>query len=578
MIDNRTVYRDYPLPNEANKMRTEDLPRFIEALETIDDEINTIFSTFATASYVDDAVAALIGDAGAALDTLGELADALADDANYAATITTTLSGKQAAHANLDDISGLTFATGKVIYGTGAGTIDLADSTSYGRSIWNVANEAAFKSLVNLENADILSAVLASDGSGSTLDADLLRGTTPSVFGLSLLDDANAAAGLATLGALAASSYTAADVLSKILTVDGAGSLLDADLWDGNNFATYLNQALLTSSSPSFAALTITSALNLQSWTSSNTDIDTLIPGTSAGALIQGPSNSHVVVGIRGNDSNDGFYVIDTNNGGAVSYAQVLLALTNNNFQYKGGTVWTAANDGSGSTLDADTLRGTTPTAFGLSLLDDANAAAGLTTLGVSAFMQTLLDDVDQAAAATTLGLLSAATYTAADVLAKLLTVDGSGSLLDADLLDGLNSSAFVQTTGDQSIAGTKYFTGLPIIQAVSPTIAFDETDATTNERLWDHSINGGVYSLRVVNDAYSVGNQIFSIDRTAHTAATFNFGSIVTLQHNGNTIWHAGIKTKEGLQDDWGDEIWPDVTWIDYTYVVGDFYHRIVP
>jgi len=39
------------------------------------------------------------------------------------------------------------------------------------------------------------------------------------------------------------------------------------------------------------------------------------------------------------------------------------------------------------------------------------------------------------------------ASYTAADVLAKILTVDGSGSLLDADLLDGLNSANFSRTT-----------------------------------------------------------------------------------------------------------------------------------
>jgi hypothetical protein len=36
----------------------------------------------------------------------------------------------------------------------------------------------------------------------------------------------------------------------------------------------------------------------------------------------------------------------------------------------------------------------------------------------------------------------TAASYTAADVLAKLVTVDGSGSGLDADLLDGLNTSS----------------------------------------------------------------------------------------------------------------------------------------
>ncbi len=38
---------------------------------------------------------------------------------------------------------------------------------------------------------------------------------------------------------------------------------------------------------------------------------------------------------------------------------------------------------------------------------------------------------------------LSSSSYTAADVLTKIKTVDGSGSGLDADLLDGLNSTAF---------------------------------------------------------------------------------------------------------------------------------------
>lgn len=49
-------------------------------------------------------------------------------------------------------------------------------------------------------------------------------------------------------------------------------------------------------------------------------------------------------------------------------------------------------------------------TAAGIALLDDANAAAQLTTLGVSAFIQTLLDDVDAAAALATLGAMPATT------------------------------------------------------------------------------------------------------------------------------------------------------------------------
>jgi hypothetical protein len=47
-------------------------------------------------------------------------------------------------------------------------------------------------------------------------------------------------------------------------------------------------------------------------------------------------------------------------------------------------------------------------TAAGRALLDDANAAAQLTTLGISAFLQTVLDDADAAAARTTLGAAQA--------------------------------------------------------------------------------------------------------------------------------------------------------------------------
>lgn len=77
--------------------------------------------------------------------------------------------------------------------------------------------------------AQVLAKLLTVDGSGSLLDADLLDGVSSS--------------GYATTAALAAkldsSSYTAADVRTKLLTVDGAGSLVDSDLLDGVEGADY---------------------------------------------------------------------------------------------------------------------------------------------------------------------------------------------------------------------------------------------------------------------------------------------------------------------------------------------------
>lgn len=73
----------------------------------------------------------------------------------------------------------------------------------------------------------LLAALLTVDGPGSGLNADLLDGNDGSYY-------------------LPASSYTAADVLAKLLTVDGPASGLNADLLDNNDSAYYLNAGNLS--------------------------------------------------------------------------------------------------------------------------------------------------------------------------------------------------------------------------------------------------------------------------------------------------------------------------------------------
>lgn len=69
----------------------------------------------ATTAFVQAAVAALINSAPGALDTLDELAAALGDDANFAATVTTALAGKQPLDADLTTLAGLTATTDNFI-------------------------------------------------------------------------------------------------------------------------------------------------------------------------------------------------------------------------------------------------------------------------------------------------------------------------------------------------------------------------------------------------------------------------------------------------------------------------------
>ena len=82
--------------------------------------------------------------------------------------------------------------------------------------------------------ADVLAKLITVDGAGTTLDADLLDGQQGSYYGIAA--DVTAAFTRAN-NSLLSSSYTAADVLSKLLTVDGAGTTLDADLLDGQQGA-----------------------------------------------------------------------------------------------------------------------------------------------------------------------------------------------------------------------------------------------------------------------------------------------------------------------------------------------------
>jgi len=115
---------------------------------------------------------------------------------------------------------------------------------------------------------------------------------------------------------------------------------------------------------------------------------------------------------------------------------------------------------------------------------------------------------------------LNAASYTAADVLAKLLTVDGAGTGLDADLLDGQHASAFASSTHNHNA------TYLGITAKAADADKLDGYDSTAFVR----SVNGAVPD--------AAGNATVNIDLSSRVAKTGDtMTGNLTIQNTAPTI-----------------------------------------
>ncbi|HWR07089.1 MAG TPA: hypothetical protein VN379_09470, partial [Sporomusa sp.] len=105
--------------------------------------VGTNTTQLATTAYVVAAIANLIASAPGALDTLNELAAALGDDPNFAATMTNLLAGKQPLDATLTALAALTTAANQMVYATGSDTFATTTLTAFARTLLDDANATA---------------------------------------------------------------------------------------------------------------------------------------------------------------------------------------------------------------------------------------------------------------------------------------------------------------------------------------------------------------------------------------------------------------------------------------------------
>ena len=185
-------------------------------------------------AYVDAEVAGVVDSAPAALDTLNELAAALGDDANFSATTSAALGNRLRVDINNQGLTGTQQGNALTNLGITASKAELNYVDGVTSNIQTqLDGKQASGSYLTGNQTITLSGDVSGSGTTSitvTVADDSHNHVISNVDGLQAALDAK----------LASSSYTASDVLTKIKTVDGSGSGLDADTVDGINGASFL--------------------------------------------------------------------------------------------------------------------------------------------------------------------------------------------------------------------------------------------------------------------------------------------------------------------------------------------------
>jgi hypothetical protein len=292
-------------------------------------------------AYVDTQVAGIVDSAPAALDTLNELAAALGDDANFSTTTSTALGNRLRVDINNQGLTGTQQANAITNLGITATKAELNFVDSVTSNIQTqLDGKQASGSYLTGNQTITLSGDVSGSGTTSiavTVADDSHNHIISNVDGLQTALDAK----------LASSSYTAADVLTKIKTVDGAGSGLNADLLDGISSASFLRSDANDTFTGTLTTgeLTIFSEHPVHTGYSGIANTEAWTTTTAQYMIISAGTDTYV--------NGDNVYIRAGNN-----LTTNELKVTTSGTTIGGNTVWHAGNDSSGSGLDADLLDG----------------------------------------------------------------------------------------------------------------------------------------------------------------------------------------------------------------------------
>jgi hypothetical protein len=599
---------------------------------------------------VNDPVITLSGDVSgsATMTNLGNvtITATVADDSHN--HIISNVDGLQAAlDSKVDDSQVLTNVPAGAVFTDTVYSKPLSEPVSYISGLQAALDSKTTESYVNTQISNLV------DTAPATLD-------TLNELAAALGDDPNFATTVSTsIGTkLNSSAYTAADVLAKVKTVDGAGSGLDADLLDGNHASAFylasnpsgyttktgtvtsvggtgsVSGLTLTGTVTGAGNLTLGGAITGFATTSHNHTLDSLsnttITTNSSGEILKwngtawvnntlaeagiqpsgsyaGASHTHTAANITNFDTevanntavaantaklSNATHTGDVTGSTALTIAANAVNATKLNVVGNGTTSQYLRSDGDGSftwatppdtnttysagtglslssttfnntapdqtvTLTqggATTIAGTYPN-FTISSTDTNTTYSvgngGLTEINFTSTLNSKLTGIEAGATAD---------QTAAEILTAIKTVDGAGSGLDADLLDGISSTSFVRSDANDSKTGN-----LVMADGATNYIAlgtssdfrmwhdgvgtyFRNYNHPGGDMIWQTEGTGGVvHTAMIINGDTTAPNVELYYD-SAKKIETTSTGVTVTGTVNGRNVTTDGTKL-DGIQ-----------------------------
>ena len=431
----------------------------------------------------------------------------------------------------------------------------------------------------NVRTTDAVTFATVNTGQGATevhlMNQNLRTTDSPTFATLNVTGDLNITGDINTV------STTDLDILDKTITLgkggsassnDGAGIIVEAAgaslKWDNPDNYWKFNRKLAFDDTPT----TTNQGLGIiwsgfdKEGTSDSTDNASIVHTTNTGGIA-----GSVLLLTSQNDSNDGIAFVT--NGSS-------------NLMHNSNKIWTAGNDGSGSGLDADTLDGINSGSFLRS--DTADTATGRITLqygvtsdfnsiggtqGVTAFYAANVGGVSNrpdtgnyatglefvyhdTAARSQLAAGSGGSNNQANFYVRSeawgatnswtswYTLfhtgnDGSGSGLDADTLDGINSGSFLRSDATDTASGTLSLNGrVNIGNSVTRPAALN-SDSVAQARIGGSDVYLYVASLNSTGGYKLAMQAARASDFASFTMNLQSNGG--ALQRAGNTIWDAG-------------------------------------